>query len=99
MSQGFGQGSANLNTLKQKLEEAGITGQEASNTLYQGWETWLKKADSQVELDAAKVKLKEFEAQGVFSTRQVENGMLALFIEIAKCKHLRSCSSQQCTPL
>ncbi len=78
MSQGFGQGSANLDALKQKLEEAGITGREASNTLYQGWETWLKKADSQVELDAAKAKLKEFEAQGVFSTRQVEMGMLAI---------------------
>ena len=86
MSQGFGQGSANLDTLKQKLEEAGITGREASNTLYQGWETWLKKADSQVELDAAKAKLKEFEAQGVFSTRQVENGMLALDIQTGKVK-------------
>lgn len=78
MSQGFGQGSANLDTLKQKLEEAGITGQEASNTLYQGWQAWLEKADSQAEIDAAKVKLQEFEEQGVFSTRQVEMGMLAI---------------------
>lgn len=84
MSQGFGQGSANLDTLKQKLEEAGITGQEASNTLYQGWQAWLEKADSQAEIDAAKVKLQEFEEQGVFSTRQVENGMLALDIQTAK---------------
>ncbi|WP_039047543.1 tape measure protein [Acinetobacter junii] len=84
MSQGFGQGSANLDTLKQKLEEAGITGQEASNTLYQGWQAWLEKADSQVEIDAAKAKLKEFESQGVFSTRQVENGMLALDIQTGK---------------
>ena len=86
MSQGFGQGSANLDTLKQKLEEAGITGKEASNTLYQGWQAWLEKADSQVEIDAAKSKLKEFESQGVFSTRQVENGMLALDIQTGKVK-------------
>lgn len=84
MSQGFGQGSANLDTLKQKLEEAGITGQEASSTLYQGWKSWLEKADSQVEIDASKAKLKEFESQGVFSTRQVENGMLALEIQTGK---------------
>jgi len=75
MSQGFGQGSANLDTLKQKLEEAGITGQEASNTLYQGWQAWLEKADSQVEIDAAKAKLIEFEKQGVLSAKQVEMGM------------------------
>lgn len=86
MSQGFGQGSANLDTLKQKLEEAGITGQEASNTLYQGWQAWLEKADSQAEIDAAKAKLIEFEKQGVFSTRQVENGMLALDIQTGKVK-------------
>lgn len=78
MSQGFGQGSANLDTLKQKLEEAGITGKEASNTLYQGWKAWLDKADSQVEIDAAKAKLKEFESQGVLSAKQVEMGMLHL---------------------
>ncbi|MCU4397360.1 tape measure protein [Acinetobacter junii] len=84
MSQGFGQGSANLDTLKQKLEEVGITGQEASNTLYQGWQAWLEKADSQVEIDAAKAKLQEFESQGVFSTRQVENGMLALKLQTQK---------------
>lgn len=78
MSQGFGQGGANLDTLKQKLEEAGITGQEASNTLYQGWQAWLDKADSQAEIDAAKAKLQEFEEQGVFSTKQVEMGMLAI---------------------
>ncbi|MCY6411190.1 tape measure protein [Acinetobacter sp. VNH17] len=84
MSQGFSQGSTSLDTLKQKLEEAGITGQEASNTLYQGWKTWLEKADSQVELDAAKAKLKEFEAQGVFSTKQVEMGMLALKLQAQK---------------
>ncbi|MDH0031328.1 MULTISPECIES: tape measure protein [unclassified Acinetobacter] len=86
MSQGFGQGSANLDTLKQKLEEAGIKGREASNILYQGWKTWLEKADSQVELDAAKAKFKEFEAQGVFSAKQVENGMLALEIQTSKVK-------------
>lgn len=78
MSQGFGQGSANLDTLKQKLEEVGITGQEASNTLYQGWQAWLEKADSQVEIDAAQAKFKQFEEQGVFSTKQVEMGMLAI---------------------
>lgn len=84
MSSGFSQGSISLDTLKQKLEEAGIAGNEASNTLYQGWQAWLEKADSQVEIDAAKAKLKEFESQGVFSTRQVENGMLALEIQTGK---------------
>ncbi|MCI3877700.1 tape measure protein [Acinetobacter higginsii] len=84
MSQGFGQGSYALDDLKQKLKEAGVTGQEASNTLYRGWEAWLAKADSQVELDAAKAKLKEYETQGVFSTKQVENGMLAVQLQTAK---------------
>lgn len=84
MSQGFGQGSANLDTLKQKLEEAGVKGQEASNTLYQGWQAWLEKADSQVEIDAAKAKLQEFESQGVFSTRQVEAGMVAIKLQAQK---------------
>ncbi|WP_336143347.1 tape measure protein [Acinetobacter sp. 102] len=84
MSQGFGQGSYALDDLKQKLKEAGVTGQEASNTLYRGWEAWLAKADSQVELDAAKAKLKEYESQGVFSTRQVEMGMFAIKQATAK---------------
>ncbi|WP_225761660.1 tape measure protein [Acinetobacter sp. Marseille-P8610] len=84
MSQGFGQGSASLDTLKQKLEEAGITGKDASNTLYQGWQAWLDKADSQVEIDAAKVKFKEFEKQGVISTKQVEMGMFAIKQATAK---------------
>ena len=84
MSHGFGQGAYALDDLKQKLQEAGITGQEASNTLYRGWEAWLAKADSQVELDAAKAKLKEYEEQGVFSTRQVESGMLAVQLQTAK---------------
>ncbi|WP_023270651.1 tape measure protein [Acinetobacter gyllenbergii] len=81
MSHGFGQGAYALDNLKQKLQEAGITGQEASNTLYRGWEAWLAKADSQVELDAAKAKLQEFEDQGVFSTRQVESGMIAIKLQ------------------
>ena len=81
MSQGFGQGSVNLDALKQKLEEAGIVGVDASRTLYEGWKAWLEKADSQVEIDAAKAKLKEFESQGVFSTRQVEAGMIAIKLQ------------------
>ncbi|WDZ50171.1 tape measure protein [Acinetobacter vivianii] len=78
MSQGFGRGAISLDELKKKLNEAGIVGQDASNTIYQAWLAWLAKADSKVELDAAQAKLKEFEAQGVFSSKQVENGMLAL---------------------
>lgn len=78
MSSGFSQGSISLDTLKQKLEEAGITGIDATRSLYQGWKTWLEKADSQVEIDAAKQKLQEFESQGEFSTKQVELGMLAI---------------------
>ncbi|KKW81550.1 hypothetical protein AAV96_03305 [Acinetobacter sp. AG1] len=75
MSQGFGQGSVNLDALKQKLEEAGIVGVDASRTLYEGWKAWLDKADSQVEIDAAKAKLIEFGKQGVLSAKQVEMGM------------------------
>jgi hypothetical protein len=47
---------------------------------------WLETAKSQAEIDAAKAKLIEFEKQGVFSTRQVENGMLALDIQTGKVK-------------
>ncbi len=86
MSKGFGQGSANLDTLKQKLEEAGITGEEASNILYQGWKTWLEKVDSQVELDASKAKLEELAKTGQISASQLKDGLTAIEIKVAAVK-------------
>ncbi len=78
MSQGFAATSGNIDTLKQKLIEANITGKEAANTLYAAWDAWLGKADSKVELDAAQAKLQEMAREGVISTKQLEEGMAAV---------------------
>jgi tape measure domain-containing protein len=67
-----------LTELQTKLNNAGVTGQNAANVLYQAWESWLNKAKSSAEIDAANAKLREFEAQGVFSTKQVELGIMAI---------------------
>lgn len=78
VSKSFTASGTQLTELKGKLNEAGVTGQNAANVLYQSWETWLSKAKSQAEIDAANAKLREFEAQGVFSTKQVELGIQAI---------------------
>ena len=78
VSKSFTASGTQLTELKGKLNEAGVTGQNAATVLYQSWESWLNKAKSQAEIDAANAKLREFEAQGVFSTKQVELGIMAI---------------------
>lgn len=84
VSEGFAENQTNLDDFTRSLELMGVKGQDAANVTYEAWLKWLETAKSQAEIDAAKAKLKEFEEQGVFSTRQVENGMLALDIQTGK---------------
>ena len=84
VSEGFAGKQTNLDDFTKSLELMGVKGQDAANVTYEAWLKWLETAKSQAEIDAAKAKLKEFEEQGVFSTRQVENGMLALEIQTGK---------------
>lgn len=86
VSEGFAAKQTNLDDFTKSLELMGVKGQDAANVTYEAWVKWLETAKSQAEIDAAKAKLKEFEEQGVFSTRQVENGMLALDIQTGKVK-------------
>jgi tape measure domain-containing protein len=78
VSKSFSSSGVELDGLKTKLGEAGYTGKQAGDVLYQAWEDWLSKAKSQAEIDAANAKMREFEAQGVFSTKQVELGIIAI---------------------
>lgn len=78
VSKSFSSSGNELDGLKTKLGEAGYTGKQAGDVLYQAWEDWLSKAKSQAEIDAANAKMREFEAQGVFSTKQVEMGIMAI---------------------
>lgn len=78
VSKSFSSSGNELDGLKTKLGEAGYTGKQAGDVLYQAWEEWLGKAKSQAEIDAANAKMREFEAQGVFSTKQVELGIVAI---------------------
>jgi hypothetical protein len=86
VSEGFAAKQTNLDDFTKSLELMGVKGKQAADVTYQAWVKWLETAKSQAEIDAAKAKLKEFEEQGVFSTRQVENGMLALDIQTGKVK-------------
>lgn len=86
VSEGFTTKATALDTFTKNLELMGAKGKEAADVTYEAWLKWLETAKSQAEVDAAKAKLKEFEKQGVFSTRQVENGMLALDIQTGKVK-------------
>ncbi|WP_087546724.1 tape measure protein [Acinetobacter sp. WCHA39] len=86
VSEGFTKKATALDTFTQNLELMGVKGSQAANVTYEAWVKWLETAKSQAEIDAAKAKLIEFEKQGVFSTRQVENGMLALDIQTGKVK-------------
>ncbi|WP_180138285.1 tape measure protein [Acinetobacter sp. YH12043] len=78
VSKSFSSSGNELDGLKTKLGEAGYTGRQAGDVLYQAWEEWLSKAKSQAEIDVANAKMREFEAQGVFSTKQVELGIMAI---------------------
>ena len=84
VSEGFAAKQTNLDDFTKSLELMGVKGSQAADVTYEAWLKWLETAKSQAEIDAAKAKLKEFEEQGVFSTRQVENGMLALEIQTGK---------------
>lgn len=86
VSEGFAKKATSLNDFTNNLELMGVKGKQAADVTYEAWVKWLETAKSQAEIDAAKAKLKEFESQGVFSTRQVENGMLALDIQTGKVK-------------
>lgn len=61
--------SANLTAL-------GAKGEQAAIVTMTGWRKLLEAANSQAEIEAAKVKLKEFGDIGVLSTRQVEQGLI-----------------------
>jgi len=86
VSEGFAKKATSLNDFTNNLELMGVKGKQAADVTYEAWVKWLETAKSQAEIDAAKAKLQEFESQGVFSTRQVENGMLALDIQTGKVK-------------
>ncbi|WP_180167856.1 tape measure protein [Acinetobacter sp. YH12035] len=78
VSKSFNSSGNDLNDLKTRLEEAGITGKQAGDVTYQAWLKWLETAKSQAEIDMAKAKLQEFGAQGQISTSQVEQGLIAI---------------------
>lgn len=78
VSEGFTTKAKALDTFTKNLELMGAKGKEAADVTYEAWLKWLETAKSQAEVDAAKAKLKEFEKQGIFSTKQVEMGMLAI---------------------
>lgn len=73
-----------LDTFTQNLELMGVKGSQAADVTYEAWSRLLEKAKSQAEIDLAKKKFDEFQEKGVFSTKQVEMGMLALKLQTQK---------------
>lgn len=84
VSEGFTGKIKNLDDFTNSLQLMGVKGKQASDAVYEAWVKLLETAKSQAEIDAAKAKLKEYETQGVFSTKQVENGMLAVKLQTEK---------------
>lgn len=78
VSEGFTSKIKNLDDFSKSLELMGVKGQKAADIVYLAWIKLLETAKSQAEIDAAKAKLDEFEKKGVFSTKQVEMGMIAI---------------------
>lgn len=78
VSEKFNASQIQLNNFASGLDELGLEGKAATEALYVGWEKWLATAKSQAEIDAAKVKLKEFGVSGQLSTQQIEMGMQAV---------------------
>lgn len=78
VSKSFNSSGNDLNDLKNRLEEAGVTGKQAGDVTYQAWLKWLETAKSQAEIDMAKAKLEQFGEQGKLSTLQVEQGLIAI---------------------
>lgn len=84
VSEGFTGKIKNLDDFTNSLQLMGVKGKQASEAVYEAWAKLLETAKSQAEIDAAKAKLKEYETQGVLSTKQVENGMLAVKLQTEK---------------
>lgn len=84
VSSKFTETERSVNDLSIELEKTGVKGKEASEVIYLGWSKWLATAKSQAEIDVAKAKFQEFQDKGVFSTKQVELGMLAIKQATAK---------------
>ena len=78
VSEKFAANQIHLTNYANGLDELGLKGEQAANALYMGWEKWLASAKSEVEIEAAKVKLQSFGEQGKLSTSQVEMGMQAV---------------------
>lgn len=78
ISKSFKEAGGQVVTLSNDVKGLGVSGKEASNLIYEGWVKWLEKAKSPAEIDMAKAKLQEFEDKGVFSTKQVELGIVAI---------------------
>ncbi|MEG0031771.1 tape measure protein [Acinetobacter sp.] len=78
VSEKFSANQNHLTNYANGLDELGLKGEQAANALYMGWEKWLASAKSEVEIEAAKAKLKLFGEQGKLSTSQVEMGMQAV---------------------
>ncbi|UOH19901.1 tape measure protein [Acinetobacter sp. NyZ410] len=78
ISDGFKAKEANLNSFTASIELMGVKGKQSADVVYQAWVKWLETAKSQAEIDFAMSKLKEFETQGVISTKQVELGVQAI---------------------
>jgi len=78
VSEKFAEKGKNVNNFAAGLEDLGVKGKQAGDVTYQAWLKWLETAKSQAEIDAANAKMREFEAQGVFSTKQVELGIMAI---------------------
>jgi len=78
ISEKFKAGGVNVVNFSKNLTALGVQGKQAGEVTYQAWVKWLETAKSQAEIDFAMSKLKEFETQGVISTKQVELGVQAI---------------------
>lgn len=78
VSEKFQANAQHLDKLSQGLDGLGAKGEQVGNTMYTAWQKMLESAKNQAEIDLAKQKLHELEKQGVFSTKQVEQGLLAI---------------------
>ncbi|MEG2462614.1 MAG: tape measure protein [Acinetobacter sp.] len=84
VSEGFKAKATSLDDFTKNLELMGTKGKQAADVTYLAWQKWLETAKSQAEIDVAKAKFQEFQDKGVFSTKQVELGMLAIKQATAK---------------
>lgn len=78
VSEAFQANVKHLDNLYKGLDGLGAKGSQVGETLYQGWSKMLSGAKTQAEIDLANQKFEEFRKQGVFSTKQVERGLIAI---------------------